>query len=89
MNVLTEEQQEKLSRLPSSGPVGRYQVIVDLRSHGQRKATKAHITYVRATSEQRARMVGYFSVKNLFGPLYRKKGLIVSNASAYLQGVIK
>lgn len=79
--MLTDQQREALRNMPCKHQPANYAVLVDLRKQGQRKAKLAHTTYVRASSEQRALMLGYWVVKNLYAGAYRKLGLTVSRAT--------
>ncbi|SEF44623.1 hypothetical protein SAMN04515663_101402 [Alcanivorax sp. DSM 26293] len=80
--MLTDQQRAALRNMPRKHQPANYAVLVGLREHGQRKAKQAHTTYVRASSEQRALMVGYWVVKNLYAGPYRKLGLTVSRATS-------
>ena len=74
MNVLTDIQQRIIDDLPAEHDPKVYRVMVDLKRAGERKASRVHTTYVRASSRDRAGMIGRLTVKNLYGPIYRKKG---------------
>ena len=82
MNALTEEQQQSLNQMPVEHDPCPYRVTIELRRSGSHRVASTHTTYVRASSERRAKVVGFDNCKNLFGPCWRKRGLIPFNSYA-------
>ena len=74
MNDLTEAQQQTVNAMPCEHEPKAYRVTIELRRKGSHKAASTHTTFVRASSERRARVVGFDTCNNLFSPMWRKKG---------------
>jgi hypothetical protein len=84
MNELSPTQQAVLNSMPREHRPATYLVQVALREMGGRNCPRAHTTYCRASSARRARYLGLHTVRRLYGPIYRRKGLVASTASATL-----
>lgn len=82
MNDLTEHQQQAVNALPREHDPVAYRVTIELRRKGSHKTVSTHTTYVRASSERRARVVGFDNANNLFSPMWRKRGLIAFSSYA-------